>query len=284
VTGVEMFRKLLDEGLAGDNVDVLLRSGYKRAHQVQFAREIRQGIPSRATKDRPRSEARLDANGGVGGHVQTSQQCGPVSLVPSWVGADTLSTSDTFRGGQDGPLSYAHRPATKGRLRLVVVQWLSDVCRLVGRRSIERTPKDDVKEVAVSKKARSNGESALEAQFSRFQMEVDTDMAEEMDRLQMLGGLRTRKELVATSITILKWLSREKAFGCDVLSVGEDGAIRELSNPFLDTVAVKARKEGASGQRRSFKIVRERPNQVDKPTDRAESAPSLQERLKKSTA
>lgn len=97
-------------------------------------------------------------------------------------------------------------------------------------------------------------------EVTRFQVEIDPDTAHEMDRLQSLGGLRTKKELLATALTILTWTAREKAFGCDILSASPDGEIRVLASPFLDLVALKAKKEGTPGERRaSFRIVKTKP-------------------------
>ena len=39
VTGVEMFRKLLDEGMAGDNVGLLLRGVQKELREVKLKLE-----------------------------------------------------------------------------------------------------------------------------------------------------------------------------------------------------------------------------------------------------
>ena len=128
----------------------------------------------------------------------------------------------------------------------------------------------------MAKNANRKRDKVAESQFSRFQMELDEDMAEEMDRLQLIGGLRTRKELLSVSVALLTWLARDKSFGCDIFSVDPDGAIRELTSPFLDTVQIKASKGGKPvSSRPSFRIVRGR---VDEPGERERTPPTTPQR------
>ena len=43
---------------------------------------------------------------------------------------------------------------------------------------------------------------------TRFQVEIDQTEMDELERLQQLGGLRTKRELLNTAMTKLKWAAR----------------------------------------------------------------------------
>lgn len=79
---------------------------------------------------------------------------------------------------------------------------------------------------------------------ARFQMEIRRHELDEMELLCKAGNLSSKKELLNTALTLLKWAVRESQRGFSIASVDEDGQIR--SEPFiqyLETVG-KGRKRG----------------------------------------
>ena len=77
----------------------------------------------------------------------------------------------------------------------------------------------------------------------RLQFEVEEDALREIEQLQELGGLRTRKDLLNNALTLLQWAVRQRSKGRTILSEGEDGSQRELEMPFLEAVAGAARRK-----------------------------------------
>ncbi len=77
----------------------------------------------------------------------------------------------------------------------------------------------------------------------RLQIELDPENMEELEEIQELGGLRTKKDLWNNAITLLKWAAREQARGAAIFSINEDeGLYKELEMPFLETYATNARR------------------------------------------
>jgi hypothetical protein len=77
----------------------------------------------------------------------------------------------------------------------------------------------------------------------RLQFEVDEDALREIEQLQELGGLRTKKDLLNNALTLLQWAVRQRSNGRAIISEGEDGSQRELEMPFLEAVAGAARRK-----------------------------------------
>jgi len=77
----------------------------------------------------------------------------------------------------------------------------------------------------------------------RLQFEVDEDALREIEQLQELGGLRTKKDLLNNALTLLQWAVRQRSNGRAIISEGEDGSQRELEMPFLEAVATAARRK-----------------------------------------
>jgi hypothetical protein len=71
----------------------------------------------------------------------------------------------------------------------------------------------------------------------RFQVEIDEDQMAELENLRLLGGLRTKKDLLNNALTLLKWAARKKATGCSIVCVSSTGSEVELEMPFLDAIA-----------------------------------------------
>ncbi len=72
----------------------------------------------------------------------------------------------------------------------------------------------------------------------RLQIEIDQDQMKELERLQKLGGLRTKKDLFNNALTLLKWAARERGRGASIVSVDEKARLhKELEMPFLEDVA-----------------------------------------------
>ena len=80
----------------------------------------------------------------------------------------------------------------------------------------------------------------------RLQFEVDEDALREIEQLQELGGLRTKKDLLNNALTLLQWAVRQRSNGRAIISEGEDGSQRELEMPFLEAVATAARRKAAT--------------------------------------
>jgi hypothetical protein len=77
---------------------------------------------------------------------------------------------------------------------------------------------------------------------TRFQVEIDQAEMDELERLQQLGGLRTKRELLNTAMTLLKWAARERGRGCAIVSVDDrKGQLKELEMPFLEAIYGKSR-------------------------------------------
>jgi len=77
----------------------------------------------------------------------------------------------------------------------------------------------------------------------RLQFEIDEDWLRDLEELQKLGGLRTKKELLNNALTLLRWAARQRLNGRTIVSVGQDGSERELEMPYLEAVASSADKQ-----------------------------------------
>jgi hypothetical protein len=76
----------------------------------------------------------------------------------------------------------------------------------------------------------------------RLQVEVTESVMAELERLMEAGGLKTKKDLLNTAFTLLKWAVRERALGNSICSVNEQSLLRkELEIPFLEAVATSER-------------------------------------------
>lgn len=95
----------------------------------------------------------------------------------------------------------------------------------------------------------------------RYQIEIDEEQMAELEELRILGGLRTKKDLWNTALTLLKWAAKRKAQGCSIVCVTERGLEMELEMPFLDAVATNSQESqpalpasASAGSRRSVRI------------------------------
>src|SRR5262249_47031472 len=76
---------------------------------------------------------------------------------------------------------------------------------------------------------------------ARFQIEIKREELDELERLRVLGGLSSKKELLNNALTLLKWAVRQKQQGYSIASVDDyDHIIRELEMPYLESVALSA--------------------------------------------
>ncbi len=80
---------------------------------------------------------------------------------------------------------------------------------------------------------------------ARLQVDILKYQLEEMERLQRLGGLRTKRELWDTAFTLLKWATKKKALGLPIGSISEDGVFSEMEMPFLEHYAAAVNSEHA---------------------------------------
>lgn len=87
----------------------------------------------------------------------------------------------------------------------------------------------------------------------RLQVELDADFSDEIGQLQILGGLRTKKDVVENALAAFMWAAREKAHGAAIVAVDPvAGTYSELQMPVLEIIASKGAKrrgEKASGWR-----------------------------------
>lgn len=75
------------------------------------------------------------------------------------------------------------------------------------------------------------------ANLARIQLEIPADQLKELESLQELLGIRTKKELINAAIGLLEWNVRQKRQGRVIMSVNHDEkSYRELSFPPLDRV------------------------------------------------
>jgi hypothetical protein len=114
-------------------------------------------------------------------------------------------------------------------------------------------------------------------------VEIDPENMEELEELQELGGVRTKKDLWNNAITLLKWAAREQARGASIVSVNEDeGTYKELELPFLQTYATNMRRRqqrdnsdsGRPAMPKNESSIREVPANMRKPLVRTATASS----------
>jgi hypothetical protein len=81
----------------------------------------------------------------------------------------------------------------------------------------------------------------------RLQVELDADLADEIGKLQILGGMRTKKDVIENALVTFKWAAREKALGAAILAIdAAAGSYSELQMPVLEVIAAKAAKRQKS--------------------------------------
>lgn len=89
------------------------------------------------------------------------------------------------------------------------------------------------------------------SETTRLQIEIERHAMDELEDLQKLGGLKTKRDLLNNALTLLKWAAREKSKGHSICSASSDGHIhKELELPFLETVAVTVHRAAAAAAAR----------------------------------
>lgn len=69
----------------------------------------------------------------------------------------------------------------------------------------------------------------------KFQIEFSEAQIENLDKLQAVGGLSTRKELINNALSLLQWAVKEVSEGRIIASVDEKGGrYKEITLPVLD--------------------------------------------------
>lgn len=81
------------------------------------------------------------------------------------------------------------------------------------------------------------------SEIARLQVDILKRQLDELERLQELGGLRSKRELWDTAFTLLKWAVKKRVQGVAVGSLSAEGIFKELEMPFLEDYAANARKE-----------------------------------------
>lgn len=69
---------------------------------------------------------------------------------------------------------------------------------------------------------------------ARINLEFREDKLEEIEKLQAIGGLTTRKEFFENAITLIKWSMRAKQAGKSVGFLGENNMFHEIIMPALE--------------------------------------------------
>ncbi len=69
---------------------------------------------------------------------------------------------------------------------------------------------------------------------ARINLEFREDKLDEIERLQAIGGLSTRKELFENALTLIKWSMRAKQAGKSVGFLGENDTFQEIIMPVLE--------------------------------------------------
>lgn len=69
---------------------------------------------------------------------------------------------------------------------------------------------------------------------ARINLEFKEDKLEEIEKLQEIGGLSTRKELFENAITLMKWSMRAKQAGKSVGFLGDNDTFHEIIMPVLE--------------------------------------------------
>jgi len=74
----------------------------------------------------------------------------------------------------------------------------------------------------------------------KLQVELSATQLESLEMLQEAGDLRTKKELLDTAFTLLKWAVNKKKEGSSIISIDPKGNMKELELPYLENVKAKA--------------------------------------------
>lgn len=73
----------------------------------------------------------------------------------------------------------------------------------------------------------------------RFQIEIRQSMLKEIEELQELGAVSSKKELINNAITLLRWATTQKQAGYSIASIDdEDDVYKELQMPYLEQIAL----------------------------------------------
>jgi hypothetical protein len=86
------------------------------------------------------------------------------------------------------------------------------------------------------------------ANTCRLQVDILEHQLDELEELQRLGGLRSKRELWDTAFTLLKWATRKRSEGFSIGSITEEGSFTELEMPFLEHYARSTHRESQSSR------------------------------------
>lgn len=72
----------------------------------------------------------------------------------------------------------------------------------------------------------------------RFQLDMTKEELESLERLGQLASLRTKKEVIASALTLFKWATREILYGRSICSIDEaTGKTKQFESPALSNLA-----------------------------------------------
>jgi hypothetical protein len=84
-------------------------------------------------------------------------------------------------------------------------------------------------------KRQGQSPSTTKGSLVRFQMDITPEMLQEIEHLQHLLGLATKKELLNNALVLLRWAATQRQKGATIVAANEDGDIlREVMLPCLE--------------------------------------------------
>lgn len=72
----------------------------------------------------------------------------------------------------------------------------------------------------------------------RFQFEIAPDLWNGMQKIQELGSIPTKRELLNNALTLFRWAALQVLRGNTIAAVKPDGNIIELQMPSLENIAL----------------------------------------------
>lgn len=95
------------------------------------------------------------------------------------------------------------------------------------------------------------GKRKKDKELVRFQFEVDSELWKEMDEIQSLGGMSTKRELINNALTLFRWAALHAYKGNSIAALGADETVYELQMPFLHSIALRGQGDDRNERRRN---------------------------------
>lgn len=85
----------------------------------------------------------------------------------------------------------------------------------------------------------------MRTNVTRIQFDLPDSKVEELDKLMLAAGIKTRRELFNNALSLLEWALRQRKEGRVIASINEESkSYRELSTPILDSAVPDATSSG----------------------------------------